>query len=167
MQGASIISTFQFTSACDETWVVAFDTRLVASERRCEWPSRDMGARLSKRVSPRLPTKLDEVLTLNLWESILPSIKIYTNVSKQDTYGRGNHQSAPSTHVLHYTLINLTLRELGLVRGLSRPDSYRRGSDSESFEQQKSTCSTSRWATRIVAPKPQAPGWQAADRGFS
>ena len=98
MQGASIISTFQFTSACDETWVVAFDTGLVASERRCEWPSRDMSARLSKRVSPRLPTKLDKVLTSNLWESMLPILKIYSNVSKKDTYGGGNHQSAPSTH---------------------------------------------------------------------
>ena len=89
------IAPFCLPSACGRTCILALDTGLIASERRCEWSSLRHGSKPSKRLSQRLATKLDKVLTSNLWESILPSIKIYTNVNKQDTYGGATTKVLP------------------------------------------------------------------------
>ena len=77
------IAPFCLPSACGRTCILALDTGLIASERRCEWSSLRHGLKPSKRLSQRLATKLDKVLTSNLWESILPSIKYTSTLARK------------------------------------------------------------------------------------
>ena len=82
------IAPFCLPSACGRTCILALDTGLIASERRCEWSSLRHGFEAEQAGFADITYKLVKVLTSNLWESILPSIKyIPTLTSKILTGG--------------------------------------------------------------------------------
>ena len=89
------ITSFCLPRARGRTCILAFNTGLIASERRCELLSLRHGFEAEQAGFADIATKLNKELTSNLWESILPSIKIYSNVSKQDTYGGATTKVLP------------------------------------------------------------------------